>query len=885
MADAFPVLMSYVDNRHCYLYMNAAYEKWFGIRRERSIGRHVAEVIGETAYRNVRPHIEEALKGRPLTFEAGIPYKGMGAPLEVMATYVPDMDPQGSVSGMYAMVIDISDLRQAERRVAKSEQRFREFFERMPEAAAIYEAAGDSFVLKDMNPAAEQLEGLKKGQALGARVDRLFPGGAGTDLLELLRKVAATGQTGFMPVRFCRNGSQSGWRKGIAYRIGGGEVVFVQNDVSAQVYQARRLEEQKQFLEKLIDTIPNPVFFKDAEGIYLGCNSAFARLFGRCKQAVIGRTAEDLAPSESAALHQHMDRELFRHEGAQTYQARVEVHGGAPKEMLFNKVRFSDADDEAAGIVGVMVDLTDLEEARRALVDSERFNRMLVAQLPVGLALCRLDGRFVEVNPAFARILDRSPEAVRQLSCWDVVPPECLEQERERFAQLEQTGRYGPHERPYLRPDGSRVPVRQQGLLVEKNGERLIWSSVEDISERVESERQQGLLESQLRQAQKLEAIGTLAGGIAHDFNNILTSVIGYGELALLRSPERSELREYALGILQAGKRARDLAKQILTFSRMDAQELQPVQVKLIIREALKLLRPSLPSTIEIRQRIQSDACVMADPTQIHQILMNLCTNAEHAMRERGGMLEIVLEEVRIEADGARRYPGLGAGRHIRLAVSDSGCGMAPQVRERIFEPFFTTKEKGEGTGLGLSVVHGIVKSCGGHIDVDTAPGRGASFRILLPVAEGPAAESCPEPAGALPCGAGRILLVDDEPSLARAIAMLLEDQGYRVSVLTRSPEALELFRAKPDSFDLVITDLTMPKMDGKGLAEEIRALRPQVPIILCSGFLHGLSEEKVLKLGIQAFVQKPILRAQLLETVRRVMVPGRNHSPEPRGA
>lgn len=489
------------------------------------------------------------------------------------------------------------------------------------------------------------------------------------------------------------------------------------------------------------------------------------------QEDIVGLTIDDLLPPDVPPAFKDMDQTVLIHRGTQTYQTRLKPSNGEQKETMFSKASFSDSEQAAAGVAEVKMGLAELAEAKRALEESEAFNRTLFAQLPVGLALCRMDGRFVEVNPAFARILGRSVEEAKTLRFWDMTPEEHMEADRRLMTQLEQTGRYGPLEKTYVRPDGQRVPVRLQGLLVERDGERLIWSNVEDITARVEGERQREMLESQLRQAQKLEAIGALAGGIAHDFNNILTSVIGYGELALLQGTESSVMRDYVHEILRAGTRAKELVRQILAFGRQGEQEIKPVQVKLIVNEALKLLRPSLPSTIEIRRQIQSDACVMADSTQLHQILMNLCTNAEHAMRAGGGILEIGLREVTLDPEEGSLSLSRMTDRYLLLSVADTGCGMKPSVKERIFDPFFTTKKKEEGTGLGLAVVHGIVQACGGRIEVDSNPGRGTSFRIYLPVAEQLATSKSEELTPAANAAQAHVLLVDDEPPVVRMIA------------------------------------------------------------------------------------------------------------------
>jgi PAS domain S-box-containing protein len=378
-------------------------------------------------------------------------------------------------------------------------------------------------------------------------------------------------------------------------------------------------------------------------------------------------------------------------------------------------------------------------------------------------------------------------------------------------------------------------------------------------------------IESQLRQAQKMESIGTLAGGIAHDFNNILFAIMGYTELALDSVERETPLYENLQEVFHAANRAKDLVKQILTFSRQTEQERQPVQVKLIVNEALKLLRASLPSTIEVGRNIKSDALVMADPTQIHQILLNLCANAEHAMREKGGVLKVELENVELDADFTARHPDMTPGAYLYLTVGDTGHGMPPDVLARIFDPFFTTKETGEGTGMGLSVVHGIIGSYGGAITAYSEPGQGSTFKVYLPIIER-RKEPRAEAEESIPTGSERILFVDDELALANLGKQTLESLGYDVDIRTGSIEALELFKNKPDRFDLVITDMTMPNMTGEDLAQELMHIKPNIPIILCTGFSAKIDDQKASAMGIRAFALKPIVRQKIATTIRKVL-------------
>jgi PAS domain S-box-containing protein len=392
-----------------------------------------------------------------------------------------------------------------------------------------------------------------------------------------------------------------------------------------------------------------------------------------------------------------------------------------------------------------------------------------------------------------------------------------------------------------------------------------------DITDFKSLEQERHHTEAQLRQAQKMEAIGTLAGGIAHDFNNILSAILGYSELALDDALHDRASANYIREIIKAGARARDLVFQILTFSRQTETEAKPIQVQPIVKEALKLLRASLPSTIEIQTDIQSKAIVEADPIQIHQVIMNLCTNAGHAMRPNGGTLKVELVEETLTNDFTDHYPAMLPGEYLKIAVRDTGPGIAPDIRDKIFDPYFTTKQKGEGTGMGLAVVQGIVQNCHGAITVGSSPGEGACFNVYLPIIQ--MAEPVQTQAHmAIPGGHEHILFVDDEPPLADLSKQILERMGYRVTIRTSSIEALELFKSNPESVDLVISDMTMPHMTGDILTIKLLAIRPDLPVIICTGYSEKITQEIIDRLKIRALIMKPIIRDELLLTVRQIL-------------
>jgi len=393
-----------------------------------------------------------------------------------------------------------------------------------------------------------------------------------------------------------------------------------------------------------------------------------------------------------------------------------------------------------------------------------------------------------------------------------------------------------------------------------------------DISERKRTELQVAEMQTQLLHAQKLEAIGTLAGGIAHDFNNILSAVIGFSELALAKTPPDNPLWPNLQSILKAGFRGRDLVKQILAISYRTEEKRQETYLDQIALEVLKFLRAVLPSTVEIQQDIPNDINpIWADPTQMHQILMNLCTNAAHAMSEKGGILKVKLVNVEPSSEHTASNDGLSYDPYVKLTVSDSGTGINPEILRKIFDPYFTTKGKEKGTGLGLAVAKGVVVSHGGTIQVESSPGAGSTFTVLMPAME-PGSSAKALESGPVLTGHERILFVDDEKDITDYVKESLGQLGYQVVTRTHSVEALSLFKSSPGEFDLVISDVTMPNMPGDEMVRQMLLIRPEIPIILCTGYSERISQEMAKSLGVRAFLMKPLTLQGLTEVVQKVL-------------
>ena len=426
-----------------------------------------------------------------------------------------------------------------------------------------------------------------------------------------------------------------------------------------------------------------------------------------------------------------------------------------------------------------------------------------------------------------------------------------------------------------LRPDGALIWLAGKGRAPAGTGtgHPSLLGTFWNITPRKRAAQERESLERQLRHAQRMESLGTLAGGIAHDFNNILTPILGFSEYATLQVDENHPVQESLEQVANAAQRAKELVQQILTFSRGVDQERQAVDTEVVLREAMGLLRASLPTSIEIRERVSDDAePILADATQFHQVVMNLCMNAAHAMRDGGGMVDVALGPVEVDEDWANLRAGLRPGRYMRLAVSDTGTGMDPETLERVFDPFFTTKPTDEGTGLGLSMVHGIAMSHRGDVAITSEPGVGTTVQVLFPVMDNPKTRdsTLDEPA---PEGTGRILFVDDEEGIARLGKRMLERLGYDVTATTDGVAALESFRNDPFAWDAVVTDQTMPRLSGADLASEMMRIRPDLPIILISGFSETMSPALARSLGIREYLMKPFRRHQLGGAVRRALI------------
>jgi len=521
----------------------------------------------------------------------------------------------------------------------------------------------------------------------------------------------------------------------------------------------------------------------------------------------------------------------------------------------------------------VLRQLRRREQAEASLRVQTALLDELFESAPEAIVMLDPEQRVTRVNREFTHMFGFTAEQARGRLLTDLIVPDDLKQEAHRMGEAVRESRHTSVETKRIRSNGGRLHVSELGAPIRGAGGNIAsYAIYRDITERKLAEAERAKLESRLRQGEKLEAIGTMAGGIAHDFNSALTAILRYGEMARTLAPEAGALKRYIGNVLSAANRARTLVDQILTYSRTTRGKHGVVNAVAVVQEALDLVRASLPATVDLKVELPATgATIIANPTQVHQLLTNLCSNAVHAMRE-GGTLSVALEVVDIVRDRELSHGLLAAGHYVRLSVKDTGCGMAPTVLNQIFQPFFTTKELGLGTGLGLALVQGIVSELGGAIDVESQTGAGSAFHLYLPRSDADALGNM-DAVVSLPKGAGqRVLLVEDERPLMLLAEEMLATLGYEPAGFTRPTEALDEFRADPARFDAVVVDYLMPGITGLDLTKHLRVARPDIPIILMTGYEGPVLLQEAFAAGIDHVITKPLALQQLAEVMTKAL-------------
>ena len=572
----------------------------------------------------------------------------------------------------------------------------------------------------------------------------------------------------------------------------------------------------------------------------------------------------------SEILSEHLDQEKKSPGDPFNYRT-IEIESlckdGSTK-WTETKVTFvRDSDGKANGLLGVSRDIS----GRKKLDKKIRLVQHWVEHSIDLFFWVQEDSQVLYVNQAVCSLLDYSHEEMCTLKVGDF-DLEITHDAWAGFTQiLREQGSY-VFETRLRRKDGLLIPVEITANILKFEGRDHFFAYGKDISARIDAEIDRKKLESKLLQSQKLEAIGTLAGGIAHDFNNILAGIIGYTELALMDVVDLPSTKKMLDRVMEASGRAADLVKQILSFSGNQKGDPKPVSPMTITKEVLKLIRATLPSTIEIKPFLDSKSYVLADATNIHQVLMNLCTNAAYAMKQTGGVLTARLQNVTLEHRDVVLHKDVTPGAFVKISIEDTGSGMNEEVRNKVFDPFFTTKKPGEGTGMGLAAVHGIISELGGFVTLESELNQGTAIHAFIPAIPDPAKAKQTLDSQPPKGGTERILFIDDEEIQIEIAMEGLSPYGYQVTPFVDSSAAWKHFQQNPDAYDLVITDMTMPKMTGDVLAQKIRMIRPNVPIIMCTGFSEIMDENKAAAIGVKAFLYKPIILRKLLGTIREVL-------------
>jgi PAS domain S-box-containing protein len=890
-------------------FVNPVTESLTGWAGKDAVGRPVTEVfriINEKTNEPGGSIVERVLRdGSAVTLAnntALICRDGSVIPIEDSAA--PIKDSTGKVTGAVLVFHEVTQKRKAEKALRESEEKYRSLFENLNSAALLIEPICDSdgkladFRYLMVNPSVEKHLGKAPDKMVGKLHSEVWHAGR-NPVFDIYEEVLSSGEPFrgeiFLP-------ATNRYFDMAVYRPIVGRLALVLSDVSQHKRAEEALRESERRLTGVLESMPDAFVSLDADMRYTYINANAERLQSARREELLGKDVRTVYPDEESY------KTISQYEGVIREQKPVTLtsyHAGFGRWI---EVRAFPTPD---GVSVFYKDVSAQVKAERDLRESEERLRLLGDNLPESAVyqyVHELDGSasFLYFSAGIERLNGVTvADVVRDVGILHrQFLPEYVDQLVEAEARSKRDLSDFDMEIPMRRPDGTVRWMKLHSRPRRLPDGRTVWDGVQtDITERkfaeeelrrardelelrvtertselqkaysdlLEQTRQREQAESQLRQSQKMDAIGTLTGGIAHDFNNILAAVIGFTELAKEKLPTDSKEKRHLERVLQAGIRGRDLVRHMLTFARQTEQEKKPLSLSSVVKETTKLLRASFPSTVGIKTNIKSESgFVFADPVQVQQVIMNLCTNGAHAMRETGGILQVELSDFSVslsEPDTNGIRPGL----YVKLTVTDTGSGISPQIINKVFDPFFTTKKAGEGTGLGLSVVHGIVEQHEGYVTVESEPGRGSSFSVYLPkVAEEVPAESAAE--NIIPFGHEKVLFIDDEKALGEMGQELLEELGYQVTVKGNSMDALSVIRSDPSAFDLIITDQTMPEMTGVQLAKEILALRPDIPIILCTGFSHLVDANQAKAAGIKGFAMKPLTKREIARTIRQVL-------------
>ncbi len=804
-------------------------------------------------------------------------------------------------------VSDVSDIThrlQTEEKFFKSEEKFRLIFNTTPDAVNLNSVEDGVYI--DVNEGFTKIMGYSREDVVGKSALEL---NIWNDVKDRDRLVSGLRKYGFVDnfeadFRGKDGRIKTGLMSARMMTIDNKEtVLFITRDITEKKQAEKKLQQSEKKYRQLIENIAELVWEVDKNGVYTHITSKAIDVYGVPLEQIIGKTPFDFMPEKEAERVAVAWKKITAaKEPFNRLENIIQNADGRLFHIESTGFPFFDDGGKLLGYHGITIDITEriqnerdiqtLMESSVGILGQELFDTITVKLCEWLECDCAIIGEIVNGNTVrtismvldgkpvkkYSYPLEKSPceQTVRKCYCFYPENVKALFPDDPELIKINASGYIGVSlENREGKTTGILCCISRKRLHVTKktrNVMKIIGARVSAEIERKRIEAERDMLERKLLQTRKMEAIGTLAGGIAHDFNNILFPILGYTEMMLAETPDDSPFKKPLSRIYTGSMRAKDLVKQILTFARQDTIELKLMKIQPVIKEAIKLIRSTIPTSIEIKQEISPDCgAVRANPTQIHQIIMNLATNAYHAMADTGGQLTITLKQINSDGFGLNDHdiiPGL----YVCLTVGDTGMGINKDIMNKIFDPFFTTKEKGKGTGMGLSVVHGIVKSMKGAIRVDSKPGKGTKFRVFLPVIKSDYGQLPVQSMGKVKGGLEHVLLVDDEENILIMETQMLKYLGYQVTSRNSSLEAIEAFRFNPDQFDLVITDMAMPNMSGDKLTVELLKIRPDIPILLCTGFSETMSETRAASLGIKGFLLKPVVMKDLARKIREIL-------------